>query len=190
MQTNLPELQDTDLKYATALARLDQVGADLEHKRELSREAQRRATHAQQRVTAEREALTAAQRALTYALRDGKPLKALQEQVGGHQANLGGLETLLVEANNEAVERDRDIYKASAPINSAEADCRHARFMQLTVQLAKAIAPAIPISRELEKLSHGLGIGLSDSGYVFDHSRPQIGRFLVADDGSLSFWLR
>jgi chromosome segregation ATPase len=190
MQTNPPEIQNAEANYAAALARADQADAELEQAKEVSRAAQRRATEAQQRLTSERAALTAAQRALTTALAEGKPVKDLQQQVSGHQANISSLEVLLTEANNEAVERDRDLYKASAPISTAEQAVRETRFILLTAQLAKAIVPAIPLARELDRLSHGLGIGLNESGYVFDLSRPNIGRYTVSDDGSLSFFLR
>src|SRR5258708_12159279 len=88
MQANLPELQNTDEKYAAALARCDQVNADLEQSREISRAAQRAAAAAQQRATAEREALTAPQPSLTAALADGKPLKDLQQTVSVHLPNI------------------------------------------------------------------------------------------------------
>jgi chromosome segregation ATPase len=189
MQVNPPEIQNAEANYEAALARSKQADIELEAKRDMSREAQRRATAAQQRLTAERAALRAAQHALTAALAEGKPVKDLQQEVSGLQANISSLEVLLTEANNEAVERDKDLYKASAPIASAEQAVRETRFMLLTAQLAKAIVPVIPIARELDRLSHGLGIGLSESGYCFDLSRPKIGRYLVADDGSLSFYL-
>jgi chromosome segregation ATPase len=189
MQTNPPEIQNAEANYAAALARAEQADAELEQAKEVSRAAQRRATDSQQRLTSERLALTAAQRALTDALATGKPLKELQDQVGGHRANIESLESLLTAAQEEAIALDKEIYKASAPIGNADQAVRETRFMLLTAQLAKAIVPAIPIARELERLSHGLGIGLSESGYVFDLSRPKIGRYIVADDGSLSFYL-
>jgi hypothetical protein len=190
MQTLPPEIRNVDEKYAAALARAEQVNVDLELKREVSRAAQRAAAAAQQRLTTEREKLVVAQRNLTDAMRAGLPPKDLQQEVAGHLANISSLEQLLVEANQAAVDADKELYKASAPITSAEAAVRQARFEQLTVQLAAAIVPAIPLARELDRLSHGLGIGLSESGYVFDFSRPQISRYLVEDDGSLRFYLR
>ncbi len=189
MQTDLPEIQNADANYAAALARHEQANAELEHAREVSRKAQTRAAVAQQRVTSERAALAAAQRALTDALAEGKPLKELQDQVGGRRANIESLDTLLAEAKEEAIELDKAISKAWLPVTSSEQAVREARFALLVAQLAKAIVPAIPIARELDKLAHSLGIGLSESGYVFDLSRPKIWHYVVADNGSLSFHL-
>lgn len=189
MQTNPPEILNAEANYADALARAEQANAELEQAKEVSRAAQRHATDVQRRVTSEREALTAAQRDLTDALRAGKPLQELQAAVGGHRANIESLETLLHEAMQEAIACDKAIYKASAPISTADAAVRETRFILLTAQLAKAIVAAIPIARELDRLSHSVGIGLDGSGYVFDLSRPRIGRYIVADNGDLSFQL-
>jgi chromosome segregation ATPase len=187
MQTDLSELKNADANYAAALARAEQVSAELAQAQEVSRKAQTRATVAQTRVTSERTSLTSAQRALTDALATGKPLKELQDQVSGHRANIESLETLLAEAREEAIALDQAIAKAQMPIGSADQAVREARFALLVVQLAKAIVPAIPLARELDRLSHSLSRGMSESGYLFDLSRPKLWHYTVADDGSLSF---
>jgi chromosome segregation ATPase len=187
MQTNPPEIQNAEANYEAALARAEQANAELEQAKEVSRAAQRRATDAQQRLTSQLAALAAAQRELTTALAEEKPLQELQQKVSGYRANIESLETLLAAAKEEAAALDKEIAKAFAPITNADQAVRETRFILLTAQLAKAIVPAIPLARELDKLSHGLGVGLSESGYVFDFSRPKIGRYLVADDGTLSW---
>jgi hypothetical protein len=113
-------------------------------------------------------------------------LKDLQQAVSGHLANISGLESLLTEANNEALARDKELYAASAPIASADRDLGQARFALLVTQYAKAITPAISLARELRSLAPSLGIALGESGLLLEFSRPKIGPYSVANDGSLS----
>lgn len=190
MHTELPELKNTAEKHAEAVARLAELTATHEHTKVASSAAQRALASAQQRVTTERERLTSAQRELTNALAANLPLEKLQQKVSGHRSNIESLETLLAEAQQAAIEADKEIGKSSGPIGSAQADVYSTRFMYLTVELAKIVTPAIPLCRELESLSHILGVGLSESGYVLDLSRPNIGRYTIDDDGSIRFFLR
>jgi hypothetical protein len=191
MQTKLPdELTDTAAKHAAAVERLTKINVDLEQKKGAASLAHQRAFAAQLRLKAEKDKLADAQRELTTALAHGLPVKNLQMEVSGCLANISSLEVLSADAQREATDADKEIYKASAPMGAAQDEVNYRRFLQLTVELAAIITPAIPISRELRTLSHITGSSLEASGYVLNLQRPQIGRYTVSDDGSLSFFLR
>ena len=184
---NLPELENTEARVAEAKSLLSVAEENLEAHLEVVRAARRRIDDARQQIKEATAAETVAKKEYSDALLAGTPHKTAQERVADCKLKIETLQELVQVVTREADKLEKEAANKRLAVGNCQTAVERAELMHMIASYARALPPLIKLARQIKGRAHLHNININDSGYLLDTSRPRVGQYSIADDGSIYF---